>query len=203
MSTQTPTGPKPAPENQGPAIQGHKYDGIREYDNPMPGWWVWLFIACIVFSPIYILAVHQFDFINTYEEDLAQSQADLNEIREVYAASAPSFQTDARSLQDYAADPLNAAAGAETYATICAACHGDVGQGLIGPNLTDEFWINGGSEEDIYLNIAEGVPANGMPAWNTSLSEVEMASAMAFVVSLSGTNPPGAKEPQGEPYTGR
>lgn len=200
MSTPTPSGQESKVEDSGPAIQGHKYDGIREYDNPMPGWWVWLFIVCVAFAPVYMLGINQFGFINTYEEDLAQSQADLEEIREIYAASAPSFETDARALQEFATNPLNAAAGAETFATICAACHGDVGQGLIGPNLTDEFWINGGSEEDIYLNISEGVPANGMPAWNASLSEEEIAQVMAYVVSLFGTNPSGAKEAQGEPY---
>lgn len=201
-TTPTPSDQTPAPEDSG-AMQGHKYDGIREYDNPMPGWWVWLFIGCVAFAPVYMLGIGRLDFINTYEDDLAQSQADLEEIRAAYAASAPSFQTDARALEEFAEDPLNAAAGAETYATICAACHGDVGQGLIGPNLTDEFWINGGSAEDIYLNISEGVPANGMPAWNASLSEEEIGQSMAYVISLFGTDPPGAKEPQGEPYLGR
>lgn len=203
MSTPTQPDPKKTAEHAGPELQGHKYDGIREYDNPMPGWWVWTFIACIVFTPIYMLGIGQFGFIDTYEDDLAQSQAELAEIREVYASTGPSFKTDAGALAEYAADPLMVATGAETYATICAACHGDVGQGLIGPNLADEFWINGGSEEDIYRNIAEGVPTNGMPAWNVSLSPEEIAGTMAFVISLAGTNPPGAKEPQGEPYLGR
>ena len=203
MSTPTPSGPESTPGSSGAPIQGHKYDGIQEYDNPMPGWWVWIFIVCIVFSPIYILGVHQFGFINTYEDDLAQAQAELAEIREVYATTGPSFKTDAGALAEYAADPLMATAGGETFATLCAACHGDAGQGLIGPNLTDEFWIGGGSEEEIYQNISDGVPANGMPAWNTSLSEEEIAEAMAYVISLYGTNPPSPKPPQGEPYVGR
>ncbi len=203
MSTPKQPDSQAAANDSGPAIQGHKYDGIREYDNPMPGWWVWLFILCIVFAPLYMLGINQFGFIDTYEEDLAESQAELGAIRETYAATGPSFKTDSGALREYAADPLMVASGAETYATVCAACHGDVGQGLIGPNLTDEFWINGGSEEDIYLNISEGVPANGMPAWGASLSEEEMAGAMAYVISLNGTNPPSAKEPQGEPYEGR
>lgn len=203
MSTPNQPDPQPVSEKAGPTIQGHKYDGIREYDNPMPGWWVWLFIGSIAFAPIYMLGINQFGFIDSYEDNLAESQAELAEIREVYEATGPSFKTDAGALREYAADPLMVASGAETFTTLCVACHGDKGQGLIGPNLTDEFWINGGSEEDIYRNISEGVPANGMPAWNLSLSEEEMAGAMAYVISLGGTNPEGAKEPQGEPYEGR
>ncbi|MDX1440569.1 MAG: cbb3-type cytochrome c oxidase N-terminal domain-containing protein [Rubricoccaceae bacterium] len=201
--TQSEKAPNKAPESSDRAIQGHKYDGIREYDNPMPGWWVWLFIATIVFSPIYALGLHQFDFIDSYEENLAESQAELAEIREVYETTGPSFKTDPGALREYAADPLMTVAGSETYTTLCAACHGDQGQGLIGPNLTDEFWINGGSPEDIFLNIAEGVPANGMPAWNTSLSDEEIAQVMSYVISLEGTNPPNPKPPQGEPYSGQ
>ena len=89
-------------------------------------------------------------------------------------------------------------AGAGLYAAVCAACHGDQGQGLIGPNLTDAYWIHGGAPEDVYRVIHEGVPANGMPAWEGMLSQEEQAQAMAFVLSLQGTNPPNPKEPQGE-----
>ncbi len=68
-------------------IRGHKYDGIREYDNPMPGWWVWTFVLTVVFSVVYVLGIHVFDFVDTYEDDLAEAQAELLEVREAYAAA--------------------------------------------------------------------------------------------------------------------
>jgi cytochrome c oxidase cbb3-type subunit 3 len=184
-------------------MQGHKYDGIQEYDNPMPGWWTGIFLITILFTPVYILGVHTFDFINDYGDDLAASQADLEQIREAYAAEhGPTIETDAASLAGYAEDPVMVAAGTEVYTTTCASCHGDAGQGLIGPNLTDEFWINGGGAENVYTVINEGVVAKGMPAWGAVLNEEKMAQAMAYVLSLEGTNPPGAKAAEGEPYAG-
>ena len=181
-------------------LEGHSYDGIREYDNPMPGWWTWLFIACIAWAPVYVLGVHVFGFIDTYEERLAASQAELAGVRAAYAATAPAFPTDERSLEEYAAHPGHQAAGAVIFAETCAACHGAEGQGLIGPNLTDDAWIHGGGVADLYRIISEGVVAAGMPAWDVQLSEEEQGQVLAFVVSIRGTTPPNPKPPQGEPY---
>ena len=89
-------------------------------------------------------------------------------------------------------------APASERSSTCAACHGNEGQGLIGPNLTDPYWLHGAAPEDVYRVIHEGVPANGMPAWEGMLSQEEQAQAMAFVLSLQGTSPPDPKEPQGE-----
>ena len=179
-------------------IAGHKYDGIREYDNPMPGWWTAIFLITIAFAPLYVLGVHAFDWIDDYGDDLVEAQAELAEIREVYASTGPAFKTDPGALAEYAADPAFAEAGAVTFQSICAACHGEQGQGLIGPNLTDAYWIHGGSPEDIYRVISEGVLEKGMPAWDGQLSEEEQAEAMVYVLSLQGTDPPDAKAPEGE-----
>ncbi len=183
-------------------IRGHKYDGIREYDNPMPGWWTMLFLACVAFAPLYVVGVHVFDWIDDYGEDLAEAQADLAQIREVYASTGPSFKTDPGALAEYAADAAFVEAGVEPYQAVCAACHGDAGQGLIGPNLTDDYWIHGATPTDVYRAINEGFPAQGMPAWGNQLTPEEQAQAMAFVLSLRGTDPPNQKEPQGERVTG-
>jgi cytochrome c oxidase cbb3-type subunit 3 len=185
-------------------ISGHKYDGIREYDNPMPGWWVWIFVATFVFSVIYVLGIEVFDFVDTYEDDLAQSQAELAEIREAYAASGPAFETDERALARYASDSEMAAAGVEVYMANCASCHGNEAQGLIGPNLTDDYWIHGSSNEAVWEMLAVGVPAQGMPPWEAVLSPEERAELLAYIRSVDDTDPPGAKEPQGEldPYEG-
>jgi cytochrome c oxidase cbb3-type subunit 3 len=183
-------------------MKGHKYDGIREYDNPMPGWWTGIFLITIVFAPIYLLGIHVFDWFDTYEENLAESQAELLALREAYAASGAGLATTPAALLEYAEDPTFVAAGAPVYATNCAACHGAQGEGLIGPNLADEFWVHGGSPADIWEILEVGVPEAGMPPWESVLSAEERAGLMAYVLSLGGTNPPNPKAPEGEPYLG-
>lgn len=193
----------PVPEDpHGVAIEGHSYDGIQEFDNPMPGWWVWIFVATIVFTPIYVLGVHVYGFINSYEDDLAEGQQELQVMREAYAAANPTFDADSTTLAVYASDPAQVAAGATAYATYCAACHGDQGQGLIGPNLTDAYWIHGGSDVDLYNVVTRGVVERGMAPWEAVLTPEQRAQVVAFIRSLQGTNPPGAKEPQGVEYGG-
>ena len=181
-------------------IAGHTYDGIKEYDNPMPGWWVWMFVATIIVSGIYVLGIHVFDFIDTYEEDLAESQYELELIRESYAAANPSFEADEATLAAVAADPAAAEAGATHYAAVCAACHGAEGQGLIGPNLADAYWLHGGDDVSVFEVISVGVPAKGMPAWEGSLTPEERAQVLAYIRSFEGTEPVGAKPPQGDLY---
>ncbi|MEP0548826.1 MAG: cbb3-type cytochrome c oxidase N-terminal domain-containing protein [Rhodothermales bacterium] len=211
MSQPPPESPK-APESGSllvggaadEVIPGHKYDGIREYDNPMPGWWVWLFVITVVFGVVYFLGIEVFGFVDTYEDDLAEAQAELVEMRDAYAASGPAFETDERALMRYASDAEMAAAGAEVYAATCASCHGNEGQGLIGPNLTDDYWVHGSSNEAIWEILAVGVPAKGMPPWENVLSAEERAELLAFIRSIDDTDPAGAKEPEGEldPYEG-
>jgi cytochrome c oxidase cbb3-type subunit 3 len=185
-------------------IRGHKYDGIREYDNPMPGWWVWIFVATVVFAVVYYVGITFFDFVDTYEDDLAEAQLELAEIREAYAASGPAFETDPRALTRYASDTEMAAAGTEVFMANCASCHGNEAEGLIGPNLTDDYWIHGSSNEAIWEMLAVGVPAKGMPPWESVLAPQERAELLAYIRSVDDTDPAGAKEPEGEldPYEG-
>ena len=185
-------------ETRDQVIQGHKYDGIREYDNPMPGWWVWLFWGTIIFSVVYFLGIRVFGFVDTYEEDLAESLADLEATRAAYAEANPTFDVDAASLAQFVEDPAHVEAGAAHYAAQCASCHGQQGQGLIGPNLADNYWIHGNSNVDIYNVITDGVIAQGMPPWESVFSPEERAELVAYVQSLQGTDPPNPKEPQGE-----
>ncbi|RMF65281.1 MAG: nitrogen fixation protein FixP [Bacteroidetes bacterium] len=186
--------------NRDTPMQGHNYDGIQEYDNPMPGWWVWLFWGTIIFSVVYTLGLHVFGFIDSYEEDLAESQQELMAIREAYAAANPAAAIDEATLAAYVADPARVEAGAAHYAAQCAACHGDKGQGLIGPNLTDKYWLHGNTNMDLYNVITNGVLDKGMPPWEAVFTPEQRAELVAFIRSLEGTNPPGAKEPQGTLY---
>ena len=183
-------------------IEGHTYDGIREYDNPMPGWWVALFWITVLFAPVYALGVHAFDWIDSYTDDFAEAGARLADVRAEYAASGPSFEESPAALQAYAADASLLPVGAEAFATTCASCHAADGGGLIGPNLTDEYWIHDGSPEGIWLAIKEGYPDKGMPPWADALSAEEKSGLIAYVTSLQGTAPASPKEPQGERVIG-
>jgi len=181
-------------------LRAHEYDGIQEYDNPMPGWWSWLFILTAVFAVVYVLGIHVFDFIPTYEDDLAAGQAELTAMRAAYEEQNPVVVFDEAKIATYVGDPAAIAAGEEQFMTYCLPCHGDHAQGLIGPNLTDEYWIHGPGNEDLYTVITNGVLEKGMAPWANVLSPEQRAQVIAFIRSLAGSNPAGAKEPQGERY---
>lgn len=193
--------PAPPEEPKGDVVlTGHTYDGIKEYDNPMPGWWVWTFWATIVFAVFYVPAVHFWDLIDDYGDNLAAETAALTDVRAAFAAANPSFDVDEASLQAFVDDESAVLAGATVYAASCAACHGNAGQGLIGPNLADAYWVHGGSNVAIYSVITEGVLAKGMPGWEASLTAEQRAQLVAYIRSLEGTDPPGAKAPEGDLY---
>ncbi len=190
--------PKEADAHSAPILQGHTYDGIKEYDNPMPRWWVVVFWITVIWSVAYVPGVHFWDWIDTYGDDLAEQDAALAARKAAYEAANPTFAADAETLARFTADAGAAEAGAVTYASVCAACHGAQGEGLIGPNLADSYWIHGGSDVDIFQVLTVGVPEKGMPPWDAALSGEQRAQLIAFIRSLEGTNPPNAKEPQGE-----
>ena len=192
----TDSGANQNPKDQ--PIEGHSYDGIQEYDNPMPGWWVWIFIGSVAFSVYYVLGINVFGFINTYEDKLDASLEELAAVRAAYAATQPAFIVDEETIGTYVGDAEKIAAGAVNFAAVCAACHGEVGQGLIGPNLTDEYWLKGNSNVDIYTIISQGSLEKGMPPWEGAYSPEQRAELVAFVRSLEGTNPPNPKAPEGE-----
>jgi len=184
--------------NDEPLIAGHKYDGIEEYDNPMPGWWVWLFVAAIVWSPIYVLGVHQFGFINSYEDDLADKQAELAEWRAAYEEANPTVEVTDESIAAYVGVAEHVEAGSALFTKNCAMCHGNAAEGLIGPNLTDEYWIHGPTNSNLFGVITNGVLEKGMTPWGSILSVEERSQLIAFIRSVAGSNPPGGKAPEGE-----
>ena len=196
MSDQDPRNTTPDADDQ--IISGHTYDGIEEYDNPMPPWWVWIFVISIIWTPFYILGVHQFDWINTYEDDLAASQSEIQELRAAAQAANPVQDIDDAYLASFFGNADAEAAGAASFGAYCAACHGSAGEGLIGPNLTDDYWIHGDSPSAMFTIITKGVLEKGMTPWESVLTVEERAHLVAYVETLRGTAPPNAKEPQGE-----
>lgn len=170
----------------------HSYDGIQEYDNPMPRWWVWVFWATIVFSVAYYVLPAPFGEgpgkIAQYEADVAKHQQ---------SAPPPVATVSDAELTQLAANAAAVAAGKVVFDANCAACHRADGGGLIGPNLTDTAWIHGGAPAQVHHTIAVGVLAKGMPPWERILKPEQLNNVTAYVLSLQGTNPPNPKAPEG------
>ena len=180
-------------------LLAHDYDGIEEYDNPLPGWWVWLFWATIAFSVVYAVYYHLGPGQSVHEQYAEDVRTAAEQ--QARAAAAAGTPTD-EALKALQGDPKVMTAAREMFAARCAACHGPQAQGLIGPNLTDEYWLHGGKLTDIYNTISEGVPEKGMVRWKDQLSPDEIRAMAAFVGSLQGTNPPNPKPPQGTKASG-
>jgi cytochrome c oxidase cbb3-type subunit 3 len=170
----------------------HSYDGIQEYDNPMPRWWVITFWATIVFAVAYALNVGGIGVgagrIAAYEKEMAAFRAAHP------AAAAP----DPAALLAAAADAHEVSEGKAIFTKNCIACHAADGGGIIGPNLTDDYWIHGGKIEEIGATVVAGVPAKGMPTWGKILKPKEVEQVVAYVWTLRGTTPAKAKAPEGQ-----
>ena len=163
----------------------HRYDDIQEYDNPMPSWWVWGFWATFWFSCAYLFHYWAGNGVSV-EDDYA---AEMAVVKAEAAKRAMGQSVSEESLAQVVADAGSVKKGAEVFGARCLPCHGDQGQGLIGPNLTDSSWIHGGGALlDIYGVVSDGVLEKGMPAWNRQLTPSELRQVVAFVGTLRGTN---------------
>jgi cytochrome c oxidase cbb3-type subunit III len=180
---------------------GHSYDGIRELDNHLPPWWKGLFYGCIIWGIGYLIVYHVTDSfplsINEYENELASA----NEQARILKASKPAEVIDENSL-NYTADAELIAKGKIVFITNnCGSCHrADGGGNTIGPNLTDAYWIHGGSVRNVFTTINTGVVEKGMPAWGKVMSAADVRNVSFYIMSLRGSNPADAKAPQGELY---
>lgn len=184
------------PDAKDPLLLDHEYDGIQEFDNPMPRWWLWIFYATIVYSVLYWFNVPGIGIgqgrLADYEATMAAAGA-----RSEALAALRTGPTDASLLamtEDQAALEL----GATTYLQMCASCHAPDGGGLIGPNLVDDYWIHGNSPLQIHLVIEEGVLPKGMPAWGAMLRPEQVDAVTAYVMTLRGTTPANPRAPEGE-----
>jgi cytochrome c oxidase cbb3-type subunit 3 len=180
-------------EPNGP-LMDHDYDGIQEYDNPLPNWWLWGFFGTIIFGFIYLMH-YTVGSGPTLQEELQVSMSHI----EGLSAQGPKSDESEEELSQMMGKQGVVANGKALFATRCAVCHGENGQGLIGPNLTDNYWIHGqGTRKTIIAIIRQGVPEKGMPSWEPMLKSDEIMAVAAHVYSLKGTRPPNPKAPQGE-----
>ncbi|WP_192821831.1 cbb3-type cytochrome c oxidase N-terminal domain-containing protein [Rufibacter sp. LB8] len=179
-------------------LDDHDYDGIHEFDNDLPPWWKYSFYATIVFSVVYLLNYHVWGGkLQDAEYQHEMQQAALLQPKDGSgnAQEVTNFKplTDAALLE----------AGHATYTQNCAACHGQNGEGMVGPNLTDEFWLHGGDVNDVFKVIKYGVTSKGMVAWQSKLSDDQILEVSSYLLSLQGTKPANGKAPQGEKYEGK
>ena len=173
----------------------HSYDGIQEYDNPLPRWWLAIFWATIIFTPLYILFFHFGPGLLEHER---YDQAMMIAAEQQMAAILAMGEIDENMLVGLMDDESMMNGGKKVFTAKCATCHGMFGEGGIGPNLTDDFWLHGPQLMDIYRTVVEGVPEKGMLAWERQLRPAELLAVSAHVGSLLGSAPPNAKAPQGD-----
>jgi len=169
----------------------HVYDDIEEEDNRLPDWWLFILFATIVFSFIYWFIYHTAKLRQQPGESYAAA------IEQLVAARIAANPASAEAILALSRDAEQMALGAEVFRTTCAACHGPEGQGIIGPNLTDRYWIHSPDPEEILRGVREGYLSKGMPAWEPIIGPERSLRAAAFVLTLKGKNLEG-KAPQGE-----
>lgn len=171
-------------------LLNHNYDGIQEYDNALPNWWLVTFFGTIIFAFIYFIH-YTYGGGDTQAQELAQDLANLPKTAEkIWSES---------DLENKMKGPEVLNAGAAVFKSKCSSCHGTEGQGVVGPNLTDRFWIHGrGQRADIIQVVTKGVLDKGMPAWDGLISDDEVVAVTAYVYSLKGKTPANPKAPQGE-----
>jgi len=190
----TPQSPPSPPSGQDDHLLDHEYDGIQEFDNPMPRWWLATFWITIIFSVLYVLNL---PWVGMGRGRIADYEADMARAAELAAANDPLAGITAASLEEKSRDGATLELGKVTYASMCSACHAADGGGGIGPNLTDGYWLHGGAPMEVFKTINLGVLEKGMPAWGKMLKPDQLLAVAAYVTTLHGTTPAAPKAPQG------
>jgi cytochrome c oxidase cbb3-type subunit 3 len=170
----------------------HESDGIQEYDNPSPGWWLWTFYGAVAFAVGYMF-FYGMNFGGGYHASWSKDMIRETAAVQSWYARNPMTPPTTERLLSAAADPAVLAVGREAFARSCASCHGDQAQGLIGPNLTDPYWLHGGKATDV-----KGVPSKGMPTWGRKFKAEDLTALAAFVLGVQGSLPPDPKAPEGK-----
>jgi cytochrome c oxidase cbb3-type subunit 3 len=212
-------------------LLSHNYDGIQEFDNDLPRWWLWLFYLTIIWGVLYFVFYHvahigylsadeyrqELDpnyvraesrdekflgFMPRYHPPYYDPQRDLALSGKVQKRSLLGMKEETRESDTttYVAltDPPALDAGKATFLARCSSCHGKLGEGNIGPNLTDDYWIHGNGMINVTKTVKYGYPAKGMLSWRGELTPDQIMQVASYVLTLHGTNPPNPKPPQGD-----
>ena len=179
-------------EEEHTILMHHEYDGIKELDNNLPPWWVWMFFATMIFAVVYLLNYHVFKTgdlqVTAYEKEIKRSE---KEVKAYLSKMSMNVDETNATLMTDAAD---LAKGKAIFETNCVTCHNPKGEGNIGPNLTDKNWIYGYDIKEVFKTIKTGTP-NGMPEHNSKFNPVQIQQVASFVLSLPSAK---GKDPQGE-----
>jgi len=177
-------------------VMEHTYDGIAELDNPTPPWFMSLFYGTIAIGIVYLLVYHVIGSGDVMEQEYTQEVAIAEKERVIYIKKvAGSINENTVTL---AKDAKELDAGKALFSQYCTACHGQNAEGKIGPNLTDEYWLHGGNVKAVFHTITEGVPEKGMVSWKKQLNPLQIQQVASYILSLQGSKPANAKEPQGD-----
>ena len=177
------------------SLTTHDYDGIKEYDNPCPGWWSWLFFGTFVFSIVYFIF---FGWSRLAWTNTSAYQATANAEVARQFSTIGDLSPNQDTLLRFMDDPKWMAFAESVFQAQCKLCHGANGEGQVGPNLTDDNYKNVKSIEDIARVVANGAANGAMPAWKTRLQPNEIVLVSAYAASLRGKNVPGPRGPEGE-----
>lgn len=186
---------KSAPiEKEADIMFEHSFDGIRELDNKIPPWFSWLFYVTIFFAVFYMLDYHVFNSSPLQEEEyqIQVREAEIKRAELIKSGALLNEETVTLLTEAAALD-----AGKQIFNANCVACHAADGGGLVGPNLTDDYWIHGGGIKNVFKVIKYGVTAKGMIAWQSQLNPNQMQEVASYVISLHGTTPANPKQPEG------
>ncbi|MGZ3881646.1 MAG: cbb3-type cytochrome c oxidase N-terminal domain-containing protein [Flavisolibacter sp.] len=184
-------------EREEDILLDHDYDGIKELDNALPPWWKYGFYFTIAVAGLYLLRYHVWktgpDPKQEYEQEMRVASAQIEEYRKTTGD-----MVDEKTVT--MADAAGIADGNKLFHSNCFSCHGAKGEGLVGPNLTDNYWLHGGTINDVFKTIKFGYPDKGMPSWKNMYSPTQIKELASYVKSLAGTNPPNPKAPQGDVF---
>jgi cytochrome c oxidase cbb3-type subunit 3 len=178
----------------------HELDGIKEYDNPMPGWLMAILWGSLIFSAAYLMFFALSFGEGTMEAEYRQQTRQAVSSVQAYFDANPLVPPKPAELLAGAHNQGVLDAGAARFTKSCAPCHGEHAQGLIGPNLTDDRWLHGGSVEQIFQTVAKGWPAKGMPPWGRALKPDELSALVSYIRSIQGSNPAGGRPPEGDVF---
>jgi cytochrome c oxidase cbb3-type subunit 3 len=179
-------------EQPDPLLMDHEADGIRELDNKLPRWWVWLFYGTILFAAVYLVYYHALGkgdlMAGEYQKEMKAGDA-------LKTAAISKFESGIAAMEP-SKDPAVLASGQQTFLRLCSPCHRPDAGGLVGPNLTDDYWIHGDKFADNIRTIWNGVPEKGMVTWKSILKPDEIHAVGSYIYSLRGTHPPNPKLPE-------
>ncbi|WP_423148143.1 cbb3-type cytochrome c oxidase N-terminal domain-containing protein [Rubrolithibacter danxiaensis] len=188
-------GLKPIEEEKDILLE-HQFDGISELDNPTPAWFMGLFYVTIIFGIGYLITYHGTGWGKNQEQEYVAEMKQAKIEKEAYLSKS-SNNIDENSVKE-SKEAAALSAGEGIFKANCVACHGDKAQGVVGPNLTDEYWLHGGKINDVFKTIKYGIPEKGMISWEKTLSPKQISDVANYIGSLKGTNPPNPKAPQGD-----